>query len=90
MKSYTAKAEAYSHKSKAEITLYEIARRGMQDAAELQYKYMVERNSMEKARAEASGQIAAQMGNMYARTAQATVAGLNTLAAKTETATAAA
>lgn len=88
LKAFVAKANAYSEESRANIAYYEVAQRGLIAAAQLQYQYLVERDQMQVARASGVARIAEAIGGIYAGIAQATLAGMNSLAASTETTTA--
>lgn len=87
IKAYLAEAEAVSANSRSEIELYKVAHAGLVAAAELQFKYVQERNNTDVARAKAAGDLGAAIGEIFGRTAQSTLSGMNTLAAQSETIT---
>jgi hypothetical protein len=85
---YKAQADAEAAQAASELAIYEVALRGQQEAAKLQFSYTQHRESVDMAKAQAIGALAAQVGHMYAATSQATLAGMNSLAASTKTTTA--
>lgn len=82
---YKAQADAEAAQAASELAIYEVALRGIQEAAKLQFAYTTHREKVDMAKAEAIGALAAQIGNMYAATSQATLSGMNSLAANTKT-----
>lgn len=87
VKAFMAKAEAISQKSRSEIAVYEVGQRGLLAAAQLQFEYLRETDGMNVARATGVARIAEAIGGIYAGIAQATLAGMNSLAAATTTST---
>ena len=83
-----AVSPAEAAQAASELAIYEVALRGQQEAAKLQFSYTQHRESVDMAKAQAIGALAAQVGHMYAATSQATLAGMNSLAASTKTTTA--
>lgn len=88
IQAYMAKSRAISDKSQSEIAIYRVAQEGIQNAAQLQFEFMRHNGQMDVARARAAGEIANSIGEVYARTTQAALSGMNSLAASTTTATA--
>lgn len=88
IQAYKAQADAEAAQAASEMAVYEVALRGIQEAARLQFEYTKHRESVDMAKAQAIGALAAQIGHIYSATAQSTLSGMNSLAAKTETTTA--
>jgi hypothetical protein len=88
VQAYKAQADAEAAQAASELAVYEVALRGIQEAARLNFEYTKHRESVDMAKAEAIGRIAASIGQVYAETAQASLAGMNSLAAETLTQTA--
>lgn len=82
---YTARANAISQVSQADIQYYKIAYEGLRDAAALQFEYLRESNNLQVARATAVGHISGMIGDAYGRLAQSTLAGMNTLVSASQT-----
>jgi hypothetical protein len=85
IKSYEAYANAMADKSKAEVTMYQVAQQALAEAARIQYMYTENMNRTEVAKANAIGEVAGRIGDVYGRVAQATMSGMNSLAASTTT-----
>ena len=79
---YTAKAHASSELSRAYIARYEVLLRAIVEQARLLSEHLRGVNQVEAAKAAAISQIAVAGGEVYGRTAQAAVSGMNTLAAQ--------
>jgi hypothetical protein len=88
LKAFDSKANAISEKSRAEVSIYQVAQQAFANAAQIQYQYTANRNATEVARAQAVGNIAGKIGATYAAVAEASLAGMNSLAAATQTTTA--
>lgn len=87
VQAYKAQADAAAAQAASELAIYEVALRGVQEAARLSFEYTKHRESVDMAKAHAIGSLATQIGNIFSSTAQSTLAGLNSLAATTETTT---
>lgn len=85
IKAFEAKANAISAKSRSEIAIYEVGLRGLIEAARLQFNYMQERNKIDVQKAVGIADVAAKIGDMYAKTAQSSLAGMNSLAVAAST-----
>jgi hypothetical protein len=85
IKAFMAKANAISEKSRSEIAVYEVAQRGVIEGARLTYDYVREQDNLNVARATGASRIAEAIGGIYAGVAEATLAGMNSLAASTQT-----
>ena len=85
IQAFIAKANAISEKSRAEIAVYEVAQRGVLEGARLTYDYIREQDGLNVARASGASRIAESIGGIYAGIAESTLAGMNTLAASTQT-----
>jgi len=81
---FIAKANAISAKSQSEVAVYEVGLRGLIEAARLQFEYVREHDMRMIARAEGTARIAEAIGHVYSGLAQSTMAGMNTLAATTQ------
>jgi hypothetical protein len=84
VQAYKAQADAEAAQAASELAIYEVALRGIQEAARLQFSYTQHRESVDMAKAAAIGTLAGAIGDIYAKTAMSSLAGMNSLAAKTE------
>jgi transcription elongation factor Elf1 len=85
IKAFDSKANAIAEKSKAEVAIYQVGLQGLIEAAKLQFEYMQERNKIDVQKAVGTAQVASSIGNMYAAVAEASLAGMNSLASSSTT-----
>lgn len=84
---FKANADAEVAQAASELAVYELALRALQEQARLNFQYFQHRESTDMSKASAVGALASQIGAIYANQAMSALAGMNSLAAKTETTT---
>ncbi len=88
IEAFIAKATAIAEHTRADVSIYEVALRGLIEEAKLQLARVVERDHLNVERAKGLAAIAQSIGADFGRVAEASLNGMNSLAATITTATA--
>ena len=87
IEAFIAKATAIAEHTRADVSIYEVALRGLIEEAKLQLAWVVERDHLNVERAKGLTSIGESIGSSFGRVAEATLNGMNSLAATVTTTT---
>lgn len=85
IEAFIAKATAIAEHTKADVSIYEVALRGLIEEAKLQLAWVAERGHLNVERAKGLTTIGESIGASFGRVAEATLNGMNSLAATVTT-----